>query len=367
MRIEHYRHAKRQAPQAAEENPGEHLSYKEDKRTHSAFVRLLSKYREDDEIQAIWHLAPGAERITTITTDNQNLTTTILRVLANHELLAPEQEILYAKQIKAGLEPNAPEDVQRTAAIAAHELMRHNGRLVISIAKHYRGRGVPLMDLLQEGRLGLMKATEKFDGERGFRFSTYASWWILQTITRAIQDEANPARIPIHVGELMNRVNKCSRLFEQKHGRLPTASEIATELDEDSDKIERLLKEIELIRQTIRLDKPVNETSKETYGEVLAADSYDLQEDGNDGVLSEAIEKILTEFTPREAEIIRLRFGLSGVGDHTLVQVSELIERDPKYNKGEKKGLSRERIRQIEKNALRKLKTTHPELRDFLS
>lgn len=246
------------------------------------------------------------------------------------------------------------EHIQDAKAARDH-LIKANTRLVVSIAKKYMGRGVPFLDLIQEGNLGLMKAVEKFDYHRGYRFSTYATWWIRQTITRAIADQGRTIRVPVHMSDRIRRLYKIARQLEQDLGRKPTPEEIALELDTDPRKVQWMMR---VSWRPLSLESPVGEEDDSELGAFVEDDSTPTPtETAYTNLLRDKIEDVLTTLSPREARILRLRFGLHNGRSYTLEEV------------GQKFGLTRERIRQIEGKALRRLR--HPrrsrQLRDYLS
>lgn len=290
-----------------------------------------------------------------------------LKEMSRVPLLSTEEEICLAQRMESGLnaqkritrDPNHAQ-VMEWAAIAQDgidardHLIKANTRLVVSIAKKYMSRGVHFLDLIQEGNLGLMKAVEKFDYRRGFRFSTYATWWIRQTITRAIADQGRTIRVPVHMTDRIRKLYRVVRQLEQEFGRKPDLQEIAEEMQEDTRKVEWMLK---VSWQPLSLEHPVGEDEDSELGNFIENDSLPTPtEAAHNNLLNEKIEELLATLTPREARILRLRFGLQNGKSYTLEEV------------GRKFGLTRERIRQIEGRALRRLR--HPrrsrQLRDYL-
>lgn len=236
--------------------------------------------------------------------------------------------------------------IVREGEQARHKLIEANSRLVISIAKKYRNRGVPFGDLIQEGNLGLMHAVEKFDYKRGFKFSTYATWWIRQSVTRAIADQGRMIRLPVHASDKVNKLGLVSRDLEQELGRPATAAEIADRMGTTPYKVERLQ---ERSRQPLSLDLPVGEEGDMTLSDFIPDDpTMSPPETVTRHLLGEQVRKALTTLTPREVEILSLRYGLNDGQARTLDKI------------GDELGLTRERIRQIEIQALRKLR--HPQL-----
>ena len=266
-----------------------------------------------------------------------------LKEIGRIKLLTPEEEQEIAKKMAEG-----DEDARKRMSEA-------NLRLVVSIAKRYVGRGMQLLDLIQEGNLGLMKAVEKFDYTKGYKFSTYATWWIRQSITRAIADQARTIRIPVHMVETINRVLRTSHSMVQKLGREPTTKEIADELHIEESKVEEVLK---IAQEPVSLETPIGEEEDSHLGDFIQDDEASQpSEEASYTLLREQLEEVLSTLTPREEQVLRMRFGLTDGKPYTLEEVGKEFD------------VTRERIRQIESKALRKLR--HPsrskKLRDFLN
>jgi RNA polymerase primary sigma factor len=290
-----------------------------------------------------------------------------LKEMARVPLLDTEAEVQLAMRIEAGEEHSRKllknpghkkaeewQFVIDDGQCARDHLIKANTRLVVSIAKKYMARGVPFLDLIQEGNLGLMKAVEKFDYRRGFRFSTYATWWIRQTITRAIADQGRTIRVPVHMSDRIRRLYRAAREIEQNQGRKATTEELAKIMDCDPRKVQWMLR---VSWQPLSLEHPVGEDEDSELGNFIESDTeLAPAESAYDALLREKIEQVLATLNPREARILRLRFGLHNGHCYTLEEV------------GQKFGLTRERIRQIEGRALRRLR--HPrrarQLRDYL-
>jgi len=233
--------------------------------------------------------------------------------------------------------------VQAFVEEAKNELIIRNLRLVVNIAKNYVGRGLPLLDLIQEGNIGLMKAVDKFKYEKGFKFSTYATWWIRQAITRALIDQTKTIRVPVHMMEFYNRVTKASRELTQVLGREPTGEEIAQKLDVPPKKVEEVFR---AIQDPIALQTPIGDEDTELEDFIGDKNSPSPYSDTEKKETSEYIQKVLGTLTPKEAKVLKMRFGIGTDRDHTLEEVGRHLS------------ITRERVRQIEAKALRKLK--HP-------
>ncbi len=298
-----------------------------------------------------------------------------LKEIGRVPLLDARQEVRVAARIKRGIEVSKHlavleesgeidrldlADLARYKRLvrdgdrASDELIRANLRLVVSIAKRYVGRGMVLLDLVQEGNLGLMRAVEKFDHTKGFKFSTYATWWIRQAITRAIADQARTIRIPVHMVEAMNRVKRVQRQMHQELKREPTVEELAAEVDEPVEKIREILR---IGLDPLSLDSPVGDEDESNLGDFIKDENAAAPIDvAARHLLASAVGDVLVELSDREQEVVRLRFGLEDGRPRTLEEV------------GRQFGVTRERIRQIEAKTLAKLRHPHrsDRLRDYL-
>ena len=266
-----------------------------------------------------------------------------LKEIGKVPLLTPEEEIALAIRMSEGDEE------------AKHRMTEANLRLVVSIAKRYVGRGMLFLDLIQEGNLGLIKAVEKFDYTKGYKFSTYATWWIRQAITRAIADQARTIRIPVHMVETINKTIRVSRQLLQELGHDPSAEEIAAEMDMPVDKVRDILK---IAQEPVSLETPIGEEEDSHLGDFIPdEDASEPSEAASFSLLREQLEEVLDTLAPREKKVLELRFGIVDGRTRTLEEV------------GKEFNVTRERIRQIEAKALRKLR--HPsrskKLRDFLN
>ena len=291
------------------------------------------------------------------------------RQMAQEPLLTALEEIELAKRIERGRESyervSQNKALERVVRIemqkyiddgqaAREHLGRANTRLVVSIAKRYMGQGLPFPDLIQEGNVGLMRAVDKYDYKRGNRFSTYATWWIRQAITRALAQKTRTIRIPLHMTERIRQMYRTAQSLEQTLGRRPTPEEIAAEMDVPADQVRGMM---DASQHAIALERPVGDDGDSEFGDFIEdQETPSPVESATQHMLQETIEEVLSELTPRQSHILRLRFGLGGGEPHTLEEIAN------------KFGLSRERIRQLEKEALRRLR--HPRLahtlRDYL-
>ena len=265
-----------------------------------------------------------------------------LKEIGRIPLLTPDEELALSERIN-----NNDEDAKRILA-------ESNLRLVVSIAKRYVGRGLLFLDLIQEGNIGLMKAVDKFDSNRGYKFSTYATWWIRQAITRALADQARTIRVPVHMVETINKMVRVQRQLTLELNREPSEEEIAKKMNVSVDKVREVIK---ISQDPVSLETPIGEEDDSHLGDFIKDESSLSPEEYTENeILKEEIDDVLQSLQPREQEVLRLRFGLKDGTCHTLEEV------------GKKFNVTRERIRQIEAKALRKLR--HPsrakKLRDFM-
>ena len=264
-----------------------------------------------------------------------------LKEIGQVRLLSAEEEVELAKRVAEGDQ------------FAKNKLTEANLRLVVSIAKKYSGRGLHILDLIQEGNTGLIRAVDKFDWTKGNKFSTYATWWIRQAITRAIADQARTIRVPVHMVEVINKATRCNRKLVQELGREPTVEEIAAELNLP---VEKIIEANRTAADTLSLDTPVGDEEDTSIGSFVEDERTPGPADAtSNALLAEALKEILDTLTEREADVLRMRFGMYDGRTHTLEEVGQIF------------GVTRERIRQIENKAIRKLR--HPsrakKIRDF--
>ena len=264
-----------------------------------------------------------------------------LKEIGQVKLLSAEEEVELAKRVSEGDQ------------YAKNKLTEANLRLVVSIAKKYSGRGLHILDLIQEGNTGLIRAVDKFDWTKGNKFSTYATWWIRQAITRAIADQARTIRVPVHMVEVINKATRCNRKLVQELGREPTVEEIAAELNLP---VEKIIEANRTAADTLSLDTPVGDEEDTSIGSFVEDERTPGPADAtSNAMLAEALKEILDTLTEREADVLRMRFGMYDGRTHTLEEVGQIF------------GVTRERIRQIENKAIRKLR--HPSrakrIRDF--
>jgi RNA polymerase primary sigma factor len=254
-----------------------------------------------------------------------------LKDIGKIDLLTAAQEVELAKRIERGDHG------------AKQEMVEANLRLVVSIAKKYRNQGLPFLDLIQEGTIGLVRAAEKFDHRKGFKFSTYATWWIQQAVTRALADKARTIRMPVHIVEKLNKIVRADRKLRAELGREPASAEIARELDFSIDEVDHIRRSAQT---PVSLEKPVGEQDDSEFGDLLTDDSQELPDEAAHLTLrKETLWKLLAMLSPREQKVLELRYGLDGLHPRTLEEVGRTFN------------ITRERIRQIESRSLNRLQT----------
>jgi RNA polymerase primary sigma factor len=292
-----------------------------------------------------------------------DLLSVYLAEMAQEPLLTHDEEIELAQEIELGLQAEqairetdyTAEEYERLQAqveagqASRERLGRANTRLVVSIAKRYRGSGIPFTDLIQNGNVGLMRAVDRYDYRTGNRFSTYATWWIRQAVTRSLANQGRIIRIPVHTGGRMRKMAQVAQRLEKEQGERPTPEEVAAEMDESPEKVRQMMR---WATRPISLELPVGEEGDAELGDFIAAEEMLGPEERTDArLLNETVDRLLKELSPREARVLRLRYGLEDGKTRTLKEIAE------------KFGLSRERIRQIEREALAKIRLVAPEYR----
>ncbi len=336
---------------------GVQISYqKADQRDEWLARRLRARVHTEDEEEQLANL------------DTSDAVSLYLREIGRVPLLTAEEEVELAKRMEEGRFATrrlrrgclSDEEMCQLQALsfrgnqAEQHLIKANSRLVVSVAKKYMGRGVPFLDLIQEGNIGLIRAVAKFDYRRGYKFSTYATWWIRQAVTRAIADQGRTIRVPVHMCEQINRLSRATRKLVQDLGREPKAEELAAEMEMPVSKVEQILK---VAQRPLSLETPVGEEEDSALGDFIEDETAPSPvEAASVSLLQDQLEDLFNSLTPREVKILQLRFGLIDGYTYTLEEV------------GRRFGVTRERIRQIEAQALLRLK--HPRrcrrLRDYL-
>lgn len=302
--------------------------------------------------------------------DSDDVVGLYLKEAGRVPLLTADEEVSLAKRMEAAVEARAQleeygdqlplddvytlKDIVTDGELAQEHLVRANARLVISVAKKYIGRGVPFLDLIQEGNIGLIRATNKFEYQRGHKFSTYATWWIRQAVSRAVADQGRTIRVPVHMGDQLNRMRRVQMKLTQDLGREPTIDELADGMETTPDKVENLL---EIARRPVSLETPIDDEGDSTFGDFVEdVNSPAPAEEVATNLLHEQLTAALDRLPDREAQILRLRYGLADGRVYTLEEVGQEI------------GVTRERVRQLEAQALNRLRqsSAHIILRDYL-
>jgi RNA polymerase primary sigma factor len=330
-------------------------------------VELETKEEEREKKKKQAHNGQQDPRDHLANIDGRDTIGIYLKEVAQTPLLTADEEVALAKRVESGRD--AREEMVKgnasarrkaelrvaieDAGVAQDHLIRANGRLVISIAKKYMGRGVPFLDLIQEGNIGLIRSSKKFDWRRGHKFSTYATWWIRQAVTRSIADQGRTIRIPVHMGDTINRILRAQHELTQRLGRDPTTEELAFAVGKTTEKLENILK---AARRPISLETPTGDDDDSELGDFIEDENEPTDETATYDLLREHLAEVLATLRPREVRILQLRYGLLDGQAYTLDEV------------GKKMGVTRERVRQIQNEALSKLR--HPgirrKLRDYL-
>ena len=351
---------------------GEHTDALFDSSTQAAEPEFSAEIVEDDDLDFSWMVSSeliedaGYQQAL----DSDDVVGLYLKEAGRVPLLTASEEVSLAKRMEAAekakqqLEAEGESlpmddvytlrDTIYDGELAQTHLIRANARLVISVAKKYIGRGVPFLDLIQEGNIGLIRATNKFEYRRGHKFSTYATWWIRQAVSRAVADQGRTIRVPVHMGDQLNRMRRVQMRLTQELGRDPSMDELAVGMETTPDKVENLL---EIARRPVSLETPIDEEGDSTFGDFVEdVNSPAPAEEVATNLLHEQLKGALDRLPPREAQILRLRYGLEDGRVYTLEEVGQAI------------GVTRERVRQLEAQALNRLRQSSANviLRDYL-